>query len=147
MPRRAGAVIVLLLLLGLGLKLGRYGAQPLAPETAAADRLALQMQAAGWQALGQRPLLSDGSLAAHRFRRGTCQMEVVLLPPGPAYGAVVREALGDRAHLLEQAPGAAPGGMAARAGQLAWVLGLGAAPDLFRRMEASEGDCPPRPGG
>ncbi len=141
MPRHGVWAIGLLLLLGLGLKLERYGAQPLGPEAAAAGRLAEEMQAAGWQALGDRPLLSDGSLAAHGFSRGGCRVDVVLLPPGPDYLAVVREAWGDRAVLADDDGAAGQGRLAAWAGQLAWAVGLGGPPVLFRRVVVSHGDC------
>lgn len=146
MPKPLPVFILLLLVLGVGLKLDRALSQPLAPQAAATERLARSLVEAGWSPLGESALLADGSFSALGFQRGACILEVALLPPGDQYQAVLREAWGGRARFLDgEGFGAAPpesGRWRQLMGHLGHALGLAPRPALFGLAAASTGQCP-----
>jgi hypothetical protein len=148
MPRSFPWLMAAVLALGLALKLDRALTQPLGPQAAAAGSLARNLSLAGWQPLGEAALLADGSFTAQGFRRGACHLQLALLPPGPHYLDVLREAWGERARFLDAtAFGALPSGEGRwrRLGRhLRHALGLGAPPALFGLAGASAGACPPQ---
>lgn len=147
MRRRLPWILALALALGFALKLDRALTQPLGPQAVASGSLARGLVEAGWQPLGEAALLADGSFTAQGFRRDSCQLEVALLPPGPQYLDVLREAWGERARFLDGAAFRDAPAERARwrqlAGHMAWGLGLGPRPALFGLAAASSGACPP----
>lgn len=147
MARALPWVLALVLALGFTLKLDRALRQPLGLQAAATASLARSLVQAGWHPLGEVALLADASFSAQGFQRSACTLEVALLPPGPQYLDVVREAWGERAQLLEETgfgtvrPGEERWRQLGR--QLRHVLGLGPRPALFGLAAASRGACPP----
>jgi hypothetical protein len=146
MRRSLPWILALMLALGFALKLERGLTQPLGPQEAASGSLARSLEDAGWQPLGEAALLADGSFTAQAFRRGACRLEVALLPPGPQYLDVVREAWGEHARFRD-----AGGFVAVPAGQVRWrqlsghlghALGLNLRPSAFGLAAASAGECP-----
>jgi hypothetical protein len=148
MPRSLAWLLALVLALGFALKLERGMTQPLGPQAAASGNLARSLADAGWQSLGEVALLADGSFTAQFFQRGPCRLEVALLPPGPQYLDVLREAWGEQARFLDEAGfGAAPPGQGRwrkLSRHLGHVLGLNPRPALFGLAVASAGECPVR---
>jgi len=130
---------------GLVLKLDRYATQPIASQQDAGAALAGRLQAAGWTHQGTERLLADGSFAAERFAAGPCRLELALLPPGPEYRAVIREAWGEGVRFLDpQTLGPeAPERPFQPLRHLAARLGLGPAPAPFGLAMRLEGPCAP----
>lgn len=146
MHRTLPWVLALVLALGFALKLDRGLTQPLGPQAAASGSLARSLADAGWQPLGEAALLADGSFTAQVFQRGSCRLEVALLPPGPQYQDVVREAWGEHARFLSEAgfgeAPAAEGRWRQLSRHLGHALGLNPRPAVFGLAAASAGACP-----
>lgn len=144
MPRALPWVLAL----GFTLKLDRALSQPLGPQAAASGSLARGLVQAGWEPLGEVPLLADASFTAQAFERGACRVEVALLPPGPQYLDVAREAWGEHARFLDETgfAGGRPGAERWRqlGRHLRHALGMGPRPALFGLAAASAGPCPPQ---
>lgn len=151
-PRPQGAFgpacwLMGLLALGLGTKVQRAWDQPLAPHAEAMGRVTEAMARAGWSAQGSIPLLADGALTARVYSRGTCELDLALLPPGREHLAVLREAWGAGARFL------GPGGFVEEAVQpprwrqlaqhLGWMAGQAPRPSSYLLAGISRGDCPP----
>lgn len=148
MTRPLPLVLALLLALGFALKLDRALSQPLGPQAAATVSLTRSLTEAGWQALGEVALLADGSFTAQGFQQGACRLEVALLPPGPQYLDVLREAWAAHARFLGETGFGTVGPGEERWRQLGrhlrHALGLGPRPALFRLAVTSAGSCPPQ---
>lgn len=148
MPRPLPWVLVLVLALGLALKLDRALSQPLGLQAAASGNLTRSLVALGWQPLGEIALLADASFTAQGFQREACRLEVALLPPGPQYLDVVREAWGERARFLDETgfgqAGYGEGRWRQLGRHLRHALGIGPRPNPFGLAAASGGLCPPQ---
>jgi hypothetical protein len=146
MPRLLPWVLALVLTVGFALKLDRALSRPLGPTAAASGSLTRGLAELGWQPVGEIALLADASFTALAFQRDACRLEVALLPPGPQYLDIVREAWGSHARLLDQVelgqavPGEARWRQLGR--HLGHALGIGPRPTVFALAAAAAGACP-----
>lgn len=153
-PRGAPAImpalwVMALLALGLGAKVQRAWDQPLAPQAAAMARVAEVMASEGWSARGELRLLADGTLSAGVYRRGACELDLAVLPPGREHLAVLREAWGAEARFLGPtgftSEPMAPSRWRQLAQHMRWMIGRGPRPAAYLLAGIARGACPEDP--
>lgn len=153
-PRAAPAItpalwLMALLALGLGAKVQRAWDQPLAPQAAAMVRVAEAMAREGWSARGELRLLADGTLSAGVYRRGTCDLDLAVLPPGREHLAVLWEAWGAEARFLGPTGFTSEPVVHSRWRQFAqhmrWMIGRGPRPRAYLLAGIARGACPEDP--